>query len=199
MDPRMTARPKVKPKPDTDRPTGIAGLAAWLATLPLPTAKTRQDRREAWLARRAARAGTDATATPIAELVEAPSRRQPARQQAPARTATAPGRAPRTARPPASSLPVVPPPPADALPDLAALVAAGDAPSTPVPAWVTAEAPRMLFEMPGPGEAVEGAEFFRLFRQNADGLAELAGLAGDSPTGADAPPAERPWWRFAAR
>lgn len=235
MDPRTTTRPKVKPKPDTDRPTGIASLAAWLGRLPLPAPKPRQDRREAWIARREARgssaslqttqasAGSGAspqTTSPGAgsgaSLQGTPAGAGPSVAASPVTAATLtvstaaspPRRRPaRAARPVAAdplAFPAIPPSPMDELPDLAMLVAAADGPPEAVPAWVTAEAPRMLFDMPGPGEAVEGQEFFRLFRQNADGLSELARLAGDrpaepAPLGDGGLQKERPWWRFAAR
>ncbi len=210
MDPRTTPRPKVKPRPATGRPTGIASLAAWLGRLPLPAVKPRQDRREAWLARRDARVTIDGQPAVAPVAPEPVTSRVPA---APAATAAPaapqprqrPARATRPSVPGPLAFAAIPPSPIDELPDLAVLVAAADAKAEPLPAWVTAEAPRMLFEMPGPGEAVEGQEFFRLFRQNADGLAELARLAGDRPAepagarGADETPKDRPWWRFTAR
>jgi len=102
------------------------------------------------------------------------------------------GREPAAMLPPVmtagSGLPTSPG--ADVLPDLATLVAAGEAAeaSIPVPAWVRGDERTLLLEIPGPGEAPEGAELFRLFRQNVDGLQTLA---DDSN--------RRPWWNFAAR
>lgn len=87
-------------------------------------------------------------------------------------------------------MPMIPAAPtADDLPDLATLVAAAGAQSEiAVPAWVRGDERRLLLDMPGPGEAPEGAEFFRLFRQSADQLADLAGES-----------ARRPWWNLTAR
>lgn len=193
MDNRTTSRPKVAPKPATDRPTGIAGLAAWLGRLPLPTTKPRQDRREAWIARREARTATTgelAAQAPVAPKAAAPAAPKAATPAAPR---------PRRARPAAPAFDIPAAPALADLPDLADLVAAPDAAPEAVPTWVTAQTPRMLFEMPGPGEAVEGQEFFRLFRANADGLSELARIAADEADDAVEVTEARPWWRFAAR
>lgn len=199
MEPRTTSRPKIAPKPATDRPTGIAGLAAWFGRLPLPTAKPRQDRREAWLARREARATTTGELPPPGPKGPAPVAVTPVATP-PATGSQGPAARPRRPRREASPAFEIPAAPALAdLPDLAALVAAPDTASDAVPAWVTAPTPRMLFEMPGPGEAVEGQEFFRLFRANADGLSELARLAADEPEQALHETEARPWWRRAAR
>lgn len=177
--------------------TGIASLAAWLGALPLAS---KGDRREAWQARREARelssvAMNRVFAASAEVLAVMPTAQAPLYASLPVVPPAPP--APRRRqldRVVVEATRVIPAAPVeDDMPDLLALLEStlptGD---VIVPDWLRAEAPRSMIDMPGPGEAPgAGHELFKLFRDNAGCLAELADLE-------DAEPA-KPWWGFATR